>query len=219
MVQTDPKTRYFWAVDAYVGGETDPVFGPVFTFVADNLAPQVNAGDDAVAWLKDGIATVDLDGTVTDDDPTNVLWTVVSEPNEGMAVLGAETKQDALVTFHATGQYVLQLKADDGEYSGTDTVTINVYANSCEAAKSLPGYAAAARRHQRRLRRQRPGPDHPAIPLARVQRPGLQRPVTSRRIAPLPWSNSWSVDGMNSGRLTRHVGRPDCSFPVCFCPT
>ncbi len=28
----------------------------------------------------------------------------------------------------------------DGEYTGSDTVTINVYGNSCEAAKSVPGY-------------------------------------------------------------------------------
>jgi len=44
------------------------------------------------------------------------------------------------VTLSATGQYVLQLEASDGEYTGVDTVTINVYNDSCEAAQSVPGY-------------------------------------------------------------------------------
>jgi len=34
----------------------------------------------------------------------------------------------------------LQLEAFDGEYTASDTVTINVYNDSCEAAKSLPDY-------------------------------------------------------------------------------
>jgi hypothetical protein len=38
------------------------------------------------------------------------------------------------------GEYVLQLEASDGEYTGSDTVTINVYNDGCEAAQSLPDY-------------------------------------------------------------------------------
>jgi len=34
----------------------------------------------------------------------------------------------------------LQLDAFDGEYTGSDTVAINVYRDGCEAAKSLPDY-------------------------------------------------------------------------------
>jgi hypothetical protein len=34
----------------------------------------------------------------------------------------------------------LQLEAFDGEYTSSDTVTINVYSDSCEAAQSLPSY-------------------------------------------------------------------------------
>ena len=40
----------------------------------------------------------------------------------------------------AVGEYVLELTATDGEYSGSDTVTINVYTDSCQAAQSLPDY-------------------------------------------------------------------------------
>ncbi len=32
------------------------------------------------------------------------------------------------------------MEAFDGEYSGSDTVTINVYNDSCQAAQSLPDY-------------------------------------------------------------------------------
>jgi hypothetical protein len=38
------------------------------------------------------------------------------------------------------GEYVLQLEVSDGEYTGSDAITINVYADSCEAAKAVPGY-------------------------------------------------------------------------------
>jgi len=43
-------------------------------------------------------------------------------------------------TLSAVGQYVLQLEASDGEYTGSDTVTINVYNDNCEAAQSLGDY-------------------------------------------------------------------------------
>jgi len=44
------------------------------------------------------------------------------------------------ITLTALGEYVLQLEASDGEYSGSDTVTINVYNDNCEATQSLPDY-------------------------------------------------------------------------------
>jgi hypothetical protein len=34
----------------------------------------------------------------------------------------------------------LKLEAFDGEYSSSDTVTIKVYNDSCQAARSLPDY-------------------------------------------------------------------------------
>ena len=143
VVQTQPKTRYYWAVDTYVGSPTDPVFGPIFTFVADNLVPVVDAGKDQLTWLVDGSASVTLDSTVTDDGFLQTYiasWTVISEPNAGTIVLDDSNKEDTSVTFSQTGEYVLELSAFDGEYRGTDTVTINVYNDGCEAAKSLPGF-------------------------------------------------------------------------------
>jgi hypothetical protein len=100
----------------------------------------VDAGADAVTWLTDGSIDVVLDATVTDDEAYTVQWTVVSEPNEGMAVLSDASAEDAVVTLSASGEYVLKLEANDGEYTGSDTVTINVYNDGCEAAKSLPDF-------------------------------------------------------------------------------
>lgn len=143
IVQAQPKTRYYWAVDTYVGSPDDPVLGPIFTFYADNMPPEVNAGTDVVTWLEDGLRTGVLNATVTDDGailPYTVQWTVVSEPVEGAAIIDSPEAEATNVTLTATGQYVLQLEAFDGEYTGSDTVTIGVYDDPCRAARSLPDY-------------------------------------------------------------------------------
>ncbi|MCU0913916.1 MAG: hypothetical protein MUC88_05050 [Planctomycetes bacterium] len=143
VVQTLPKTRYYWAVDTYYGNVTDPVFGPIFSFVADNLVPTVTVGEDVISWLKNGTAQVALNGIVTDDGflkPYTVNWSVVSAPAGATAVLANAKVNNTAVTLNATGEYVLKLEANDGEYTGSDTLTINVYKDSCEAAKAVPGY-------------------------------------------------------------------------------
>jgi hypothetical protein len=143
VVQADRKTQYYWAVDVYVGSDDDPIYGPIFTFLSDNLIPEVDAGADIATWLEGGPRIGALDATVADDGavmPYTVKWTVVSEPNEGDAVIEAPTAEDTNVTLAALGEYVFQLAAFDGEYIGTDTVTINVYSDSCAAAQSLPDY-------------------------------------------------------------------------------
>ncbi|MFH1718767.1 MAG: hypothetical protein ABIF19_15535, partial [Planctomycetota bacterium] len=98
------------------------------------------AGANIVTWLQDGPRTGSLDATIIDDDAYTVQWTVVSEPNAGDAVIQTANAEDTSVTVSAVGQYVLQLEASDGEYSSSDTVTINVYNDSCQAAQSLPNY-------------------------------------------------------------------------------
>jgi hypothetical protein len=143
VVQTQPKTWYYWAVDVYVGNEDDPIYGPVFRFFADNMPPQVDAGADVVTWLEGGTRRGNLNATVTDDGAIGaytVHWTVIREPNEGAAAIEMATAEDTSVTLTAPGEYVLQLEAFDGEYAGSDTITINVYNDSCQAARSLPDY-------------------------------------------------------------------------------
>jgi len=144
-VQTRPKKQYYWAVDCYVGSANDPVFGPIFSFIADNLAPRVNAGPDIVTWLQNGVRTGNLDATVIDEDAFTAKWTVVSAPDGAAApVIQTPTAEDTAVTLSATGRYVLQLQASDGEYIGSDTVTIDVYTDSCQAAQAVPGYQPLA---------------------------------------------------------------------------
>jgi hypothetical protein len=90
---------------------------------------------------------VTLAGTVTDADPTTTVWTVVSEPddpNSPGAVIADAAAVNTSITLSALGEYVLQLQADDGEYQGADTLTINVFTDHCEAAQSLPDWVAIA---------------------------------------------------------------------------
>jgi len=144
VVQTQAKTRYYWAVDAYVGGANDPVIGPIFSFISDNPPPVVDAGADLLTWLgEDGTRIKNVDATVTDNDAYTVQWTVVSEPNDPNnpdAVITDPNAEDTSITLSALGEYVLQLEAFDGEYTGSDTVTLNVFNDGCQAARSLPDY-------------------------------------------------------------------------------
>src|SRR6185503_3036527 len=52
------------------------------------------------------------------------LWSQVSGP--GVATFGTPAATTTTVGFTAAGTYVLQLRADDGELSATDTVTVLV---------------------------------------------------------------------------------------------
>jgi hypothetical protein len=142
-VTVAPNAVYYWALDLYDSSisPTEPFhLSPEFTFNTMNLPPIVNAGADVVTWLPEATRTGNLDGTITDDGAYTVQWTVVSEPNVGTAVIGTATAEDTGITLSAVGQYVLQLEAFDGEHTSSDTVTIDVYNDSCEAAQSLPDY-------------------------------------------------------------------------------
>ena len=142
-VQTQPKVKYYWAIDSYVGDPNDPIYGPIFSFVAGTLPPEVDAGGDLLTWLVDGVRVGSLDTTVTYDKTYTVQWTVVSEPddpNNPDAVITDPSAEDTSITLSAVGEYVLQLDAWDGEKTGSDNITINVYNDGCEAAQSLADY-------------------------------------------------------------------------------
>ena len=136
VVQTQTKTRYYWAVDAYVDSASDfPVVGPIFSFMADNAPPKVNAGPDISTFLQDGTRTGSMSPIVTDDgviQPYTVMWSVVEQPSDADsalpgAVIADPTIEQTTVTVSAEGTYVLQLEANDGEYTSSDTMTINVH--------------------------------------------------------------------------------------------
>ncbi|MCP4608371.1 MAG: hypothetical protein GY845_06620 [Planctomycetes bacterium] len=135
-VQTQAKTRYFWAVDAYVDSASDfPVVGPIFSFLADNAPPKVNAGPDISTFLQDGTRTGTMSPVVTDDgaiQPYTVTWSVLEQPSDDdpalpAAVIADPAAEQTTVTVSAEGTYVLQLEANDGEYTSSDTITINVH--------------------------------------------------------------------------------------------
>jgi hypothetical protein len=142
-VTTEAKQYYFWAVDTYAPGAEDPNYGPIFSFLADNIAPIVDAGEDVMTWLDLGVE-VPLAGTVLDVDPTTTLWTVVSEPNDPNnpdAVIADPTALNTTITLSALGEYVLQLDANDGEYDAEpDQITISFFSDHCAAAQSQPGW-------------------------------------------------------------------------------
>ncbi len=143
IVQAQPNIQYYWAIDTYIGDPNDPIYGPIFSFIADTLPPQVDAGKDVITWLAEGVRVGNLDATVIYDKAYSVQWTVVSEPddpNNPDALISDASAEDTSITLSAVGEYVLQLDARDGAKTGSDTVTINVYNDGCEAAQSLPDY-------------------------------------------------------------------------------
>ncbi|MCK4792514.1 MAG: hypothetical protein KAV87_52785, partial [Desulfobacteraceae bacterium] len=106
-----------------------------FSFLADNAPPKVNAGPDISTFLQDGTRTGLLSPIITDDgviQPYTVMWSVVEQPSDAdpalpSAVIADPTVEQATVTVSAEGTYVLQLEANDGEYTSSDTMTINVH--------------------------------------------------------------------------------------------
>ena len=85
----------------------------------------VSAGTDQSILVS---AKANLDGTVTDDGlPSGTLttaWTKVSGP--GTVTFGSAAAVDTTAAFSAAGTYVLQLQANDGALSATDTMTVVV---------------------------------------------------------------------------------------------
>ena len=136
---------YYWKVDVFENGELVFDAQVPSNFSTGNVVPNVIAGGDITAWLIDGKAQLDLAGTVEDDGgpaPYTVKWTVTSQP-EGGTVEFTPASADAeslSVVCSVAGDYILELTADDSSDSGTDTMTIHVFENACDATKSLPDY-------------------------------------------------------------------------------
>lgn len=142
--------RYFWRVDTRdtSNPEAGTTKGKVWTFLADNSAPQVDAGAIIYAYLTDGTVTVTMAPSVSDDgrpDPPGkytVLWEVTVEDPD--VVINSPTIETTTVTITRTGSFVLRLTVNDGQLSNSDLVTINVYADACQAAHAVPGYSRPA---------------------------------------------------------------------------
>jgi hypothetical protein len=65
---------------------------------------------------------------------------VVSSPPGSTVVIDNNSVEDTTATFTQTGQYILQLYAKDATaQEDSDRIEVNVYSDSCEAAKNSPG--------------------------------------------------------------------------------
>ncbi len=144
---------YYWVVDESLGAanENDAdnlIFGNTWQFETETTGPVVDAGSSILSWLKDGTTTIDLDGTVTDatNNVTSIQWTVLASPFGSTVSIANPVTAATSVTLDTTGRYVLELSATDATAKqDSDTMEINVYNDSCEAAKNHPdGYTAPA---------------------------------------------------------------------------
>jgi hypothetical protein len=137
---------YFWAVDESLGasGPTDAdniILGSTWTFETEKSGPEVDAGSSIVTWLKASTTTVDLNGTVTDStgDVTSIRWSVLSAPFGSAVDIADSSVAATTATLAETGRYVLELHAIDAtQQEDSDRIEVNVYADSCEAAKNDP---------------------------------------------------------------------------------
>jgi outer membrane protein assembly factor BamB len=94
-----------------------------------NEAPVVDAGADQRIVLP--VDTVALSGSVVDDNlpnpPASVSTTWSKLSGDGAVVFDDVSQLNATAGFSSAGTYVLQLDANDGEYSASDTMTVTVY--------------------------------------------------------------------------------------------
>ena len=113
-------------------GQNGTLFGSSWTWVsgapltgAINTAPAINAGSDQTITLP---ASVLLAGSVIDDGfggaPVTTAWSKTSGP--GTVTFGNALALTSTAAFSVAGTYVLTLSANDGELTGTDTLTIQV---------------------------------------------------------------------------------------------
>lgn len=101
-----------------IGAMILEVLGP------SNTPPVVDAGPDQ---LLTNVSTTNLEGSASDDGKIMALvttWSQISGPEP--AVFDDENDPTTLVTFSASGVYVFELEADDGQFQVTDQVAIDI---------------------------------------------------------------------------------------------
>jgi hypothetical protein len=132
---TDSTKKSFYIADRKVDNNDNPSEndGKIYEVTAPagpavNQPPSVNAGPDQTITLPQNTAA--LDGTVSDDGRLNptpaTTWSMVSGPAGATVSFTNAAAVDTQATFPVAGTYVLRLRADDGELSASDEVTIVV---------------------------------------------------------------------------------------------
>ncbi len=123
---------WFDGLSVITEGTQSPVWYdglPVTRGSAAPGVPVVDAGPDQ-SIISGAPATVTLAGSATDPDPLTYLWTVISKPLGSTVVFVNDTAPGTNVDLSHLGSYVLQLAANDGVNTGTDTMTITVSLSS-----------------------------------------------------------------------------------------
>ena len=122
------STQFDWQGLIDGGGYGNPSLWGDLVLSADPipLPPIVNAGSDQTITLPDGAS---LTGTVTDDglpSPPNVTttWSQVSGP--GTVTFGTPTAVTTTATFSEPGIYEVRLTADDGLFTTSDDLIVDV---------------------------------------------------------------------------------------------
>ncbi len=149
-------TTYSWRIEEGMdngsggvtpAGEPNNPVSDIWTFTTQpaNLAPVITAGSDASAWLVDGTASVQLAGQILEDDgwpvAATTTWSIINEPNPlNPAAIDNAALLNATVTMKEAGNYTLLLTTTDTEHTVTDDMVITIYADSCAAAKAVPGF-------------------------------------------------------------------------------
>lgn len=91
-----------------------------------NQPPTVDAGQDTSLIIPD---SVQLSASITDDDfpgfPTSVFWSQISGPS--LATVSTPSLADTQVTFSEAGNYAFEVTVQDGEFTTSDTVTVEVF--------------------------------------------------------------------------------------------
>ena len=108
------------------GGETSDEVTITATAAGMNRAPVANAGFDlngteTIPLSLDGTASFDPDG-----DDLTYTWSIVSRPDGSTASIIAANAVTASFTPDLEGVYVVELEVSDGEFTSTDTATIEV---------------------------------------------------------------------------------------------
>jgi len=144
---------YYWVVDESLGATNELdydklILGNIWSFETETSGPEVEAPSSVITWLEEGSTTVDLNGTVTDatGDVKTITWSAVSLPDGSAVNFSNASAAVTTATLNQTGRYAMQLHAvDQTSQEAYDLVEINVYSDSCEAAKNSPeGYTPSA---------------------------------------------------------------------------
>ncbi|MEN6309509.1 MAG: choice-of-anchor K domain-containing protein [Anaerohalosphaeraceae bacterium] len=121
----------------------------VSPYFPNNTPPEVDAGENQTVVLPvdQPYAFTHLGASVGDETATGVLtihWSVLKsvyidkegierEGNSAVAIPNP-AELNPVLTFYRPGQYTLQLKADDGQFSATDTVVFTVHSGNSESS-------------------------------------------------------------------------------------